>query len=453
MSLINDVLKDLDDRRASPEGLRKAHPDVAIAPVRAKRSQFTNPRLWLALIVLVALALLSVFLFGVYQDYSQRLEQRAGDRQEAAALLISEPMAVAQMTPPATRPVTQVSAVLVQPLNQGLRLELQLSAKVAHAVEALDDARLRVHLPGTELAAILPSVAEYSLLRALDLVSSEDALTLEIKLTQPVGFQTYLLARGQYYALMLDMIARPQPPTVDPEPLITDSAPTATIETLTAPDTPESAPQQLPSEAEKAAPVFSKSSTQLSLQERDRRVSQDALAMLQRGDSAKAVALLSAFIDANPKALVARETWITWALAKQNWPVAEAQLQQALAQFPAEGSLIKLQSRLLTAQQQTSEALQLLQAHLPQHTQDVEYLALMAPLLQQQGAHSQAVELYRSLLRQDAQQAAWWVGLAISLEAMGLNSDALQAYLQARRVPQIDARLKQYADSRIQALE
>ena len=114
--------------------------------------------------------------------------------------------------------------------------------------------------------------------------------------------------------------------------------------------------------------------------------------------------------------------------------------------------IIKLQARLLSAREQQAEALALLNRNLVQNNQDQEYLALLASLFQQQGQHARAIEVYQVLLKKDAEQAQWWVGSAISLEALELKQDALRAYVQARRIPGIDARLKKYAESRIQVL-
>lgn len=98
MSLINDVLKDLDDRRAGGESFQQSHAGGTIAPVRERSSQLNWHRLLLLLIVLVGVLALAVFLYQLYGSYQQRLTTAEAQNQEAMVLL--HPAVKAQITPP-----------------------------------------------------------------------------------------------------------------------------------------------------------------------------------------------------------------------------------------------------------------------------------------------------------------------------------------------------------------
>jgi len=473
MSLINDVLKDLDDRRAGGESIQQSHVGGTIAPVREKSFQINWHRLLLLLIVLVGVLALAAFLHQLYGNYQQRLTTAEAQNQEAMVLL--HPGAKAQITPATTTQVAlsqaQISAVFVTQLDQGARIEVQLTQKVEHQVSAPSQTELMIKLPNTELTTLLPSVAEHPLVDSLDVASEQRGLTLNVTLAKAVNFQTYLLARGQYYALVLDLFAVPEMVNLPSSVVSTESPSKASAKVSTssepaATEREDNVPPKAQGLADESgfysevAPVqtsgktqpFSKTTSMPSLAERDRRVSQNALNRMRSGQAQMAVTELQQFIMENPTAQQARETLAVWALSQAKLELAESVLSEGMQISPQHGAYIKLQARLLSARAQQAEALALLNRNLAQNNQDQEYLALLASLFQQQGQHARAIEVYQVLLKKDEEQAQWWVGSAISLEALELKQDALRAYVQARRIPGIDARLKMYAESRIQAL-
>ena len=469
MSLINDVLKDLDDRRAGGESFQQSHAGGTIAPVRERSSQLNWHRLLLLLIVLVGVLALAVFLYQLYGSYQQRLTTAEAQNQEAMVLL--HPAVKAQITPPTATQVApeqaQISAVFVTQLEQGARIEVQLTQKVEHQVSALSQTELMIKLPNTELTTLLPSVAEHPLVDSLDVASAQRGLILKVTLAKAANFQTYLLARGQYYALVLDLFAVPEMANLSSPVVATESSskvPTDSEPAATEPkDNVRPKAQALADEGGSFSEVdpvqisgktqqFSKTTSIPSLAERDRRASQNALNQMRSGQAQMAVTELQQFITENPTAQQARETLAVWALSQAKLELAENVLSEGMQISPQHGAYIKLQARLLSAREQQAEALALLNRNLAQNNQDQEYLALLASLFQQQGQHARAIEVYQVLLKKDAEQAQWWVGSAISLEALELKQDALRAYVQARRIPGIDARLKKYAESRIQVL-
>jgi Flp pilus assembly protein TadD len=139
-------------------------------------------------------------------------------------------------------------------------------------------------------------------------------------------------------------------------------------------------------------------------------------------------------------------------LTKGSYEEAQYVIDEGLAREPDKSALIKLQARLFMAKNEQVAALLLLKRLKHVNADDTGYLSMLATLHQQQGEHAEALNLYRELLDGNPERSDWWVGQAISLEGLGRNSEALQAYLEARRMPEINARLKQYADERIRAL-
>lgn len=82
-----------------------------------------------------------------------------------------------------------------------------------------------------------------------------------------------------------------------------------------------------------------------------------------------------------------------------------------------------------------------------------EWHALRAGLLQQTGALEAAAEAYRRLIEYDAGRGVWWAGLAISLDQLGAPAEALTAYRRAIQAGGLPPSLLAYANRRIEALQ
>ena len=83
---------------------------------------------------------------------------------------------------------------------------------------------------------------------------------------------------------------------------------------------------------------------------------------------------------------------------------------------------------------------------------DPETSGILAALRQRQGRHNEAVELYRRVVAQQASQGRWWLGLAISLEAQEHYQEALAAYEQGAQTEGLSRESRIYAAQRIAAL-
>lgn len=131
----------------------------------------------------------------------------------------------------------------------------------------------------------------------------------------------------------------------------------------------------------------------------------------------------------------------------------EAVLGEALATVSEAPPIARVLARRLLDRGAVSEALQMLEAYRDTEPLDPEHDAFIAAVQQRLGRHELAADRYRSILAVRPEVSAWWVGLAISEEARGRQVDALQAYRRARNVGNLDARLADYADQRIAAMQ
>ena len=112
----------------------------------------------------------------------------------------------------------------------------------------------------------------------------------------------------------------------------------------------------------------------------------------------------------------------------------------------------KLYARILTEQGRVTQAVEVLLRKPPSTQTDPEYHALLAALHQRQGNHIGAVKTYHYLLKQHPGTSLWWLGMAISLEALQKNKEALAAYQRAKTSGNLNARLGEYTNNRLAAL-
>ena len=179
---------------------------------------------------------------------------------------------------------------------------------------------------------------------------------------------------------------------------------------------------------------------------------QRSVRLLGQGKQQAAQAALSDALAFLPTHIQARETQA--ALLLNNGQVSEAasSLSEALQITPGATPLAKLYARILVDQGDVNEALLVLERARPTVSADPEYHALMAALYRQEKKHAQAALIYQQILMQRPGVASWWMGLALAQDAMGERAQALNAFQRAQRAGGLSAQVLQYVQSRITAL-
>ncbi|AVZ79751.1 hypothetical protein C3497_10115 [Zoogloeaceae bacteirum Par-f-2] len=108
-------------------------------------------------------------------------------------------------------------------------------------------------------------------------------------------------------------------------------------------------------------------------------------------------------------------------------------------------------ARLLVEDGRSAEARPLLDA-LPVSTLSADQLAMLAALQQHSGQHAEAAANFRRALAAGHRRASAWAGLAVSLEALLQPAEARAAWQAALAAGTLDAPLAQYARTRLAAL-
>ena len=141
----------------------------------------------------------------------------------------------------------------------------------------------------------------------------------------------------------------------------------------------------------------------------------------------------------------------TEVLIRQNRPAeARAAIRRVLAADPGNARAVTLFGRLLVGEGSHAEAVRLLEA---QPDPRPEQLALLGTALRKQGRHIEASQAYHRALQARPDEAGWWVGLGVSLENADHPRQALAAYRRAVSLPGLVNRAERFARDRIRRLQ
>ena len=179
---------------------------------------------------------------------------------------------------------------------------------------------------------------------------------------------------------------------------------------------------------------------------------QKAVQLLGRGDEQKARAALNEALSLQPAHVPARETLAALLLNTGHLSEAETLLRTGLRITPSAAALAKLYARLLVDRGDTATAVTVLERALPAAVSDPDYFALLAAFYQRLGRHAQAAQIYRQVLAARPGNASWWLGLAVSLESMAEPTQALEAYERAQQAGGLQANVLRYVQARIAVL-
>lgn len=196
--------------------------------------------------------------------------------------------------------------------------------------------------------------------------------------------------------------------------------------------TPIEAPPQLA--ASSSPPQVRKVASQT---QRAGNVYRQALLQLQQGKEQDGILLLQQSIALQPDFPEARQTLAVTLLMQSRQQEAEAVLEDGLQRHPGHPGLSYLLARIRWEQGKLVDAHSMLDAALLLTPGDPQLHGLLALILQQQGRHPEAASHFLAALRSDPSMPSWLMGLARSWKNMGMNADAQEALeraLQSKRL-------------------
>ncbi|MDF1622890.1 MAG: tetratricopeptide repeat protein [Pseudohongiella nitratireducens] len=199
-------------------------------------------------------------------------------------------------------------------------------------------------------------------------------------------------------------------------------------------------------------PVIARQTREMPLSERDRLQVQDALTLWSQGQQLTALQMLDGFAYENPEAHQSRETLAKLLIQQGEIERALQAAELGLQISPAHPGYKKVKARILLGQSEVPDALALLAATPPSVANDPEYHNLLATAQLAGGEYTDAIESYQSLLRladPRIDTAPLLYGLGSAHLRVGNAAEARQVYQQALQQPGLSANLRAQIERRL----
>lgn len=178
-----------------------------------------------------------------------------------------------------------------------------------------------------------------------------------------------------------------------------------------------------------------------------------AISHIQQGRMADAKQSLQLTLNYNPQNINARQLLVGLLVEEGQQSEAIALLQEGLKITPDHSQFSFDLARLQVETGDQKVALATLQSGLPMAGNNPQYHALLATLLQGEERHDEAVEHYMMALKADPAMPNWLVGIGISLQAQGKLDDATKAFKRAQESGLLTSELTLFVDQRLKQLE
>lgn len=435
MSLVNDMLRDLDARRAAPservplEGLYAVDEEGARRRERSRRLRLGS--MFLGAVILTGL------LVGLM------IGRIVGRTPEGPVL--------AAPTPVAAVAVPQVLEVLPQHVNGRFVLQLLLDHSVAYQ-RTDESGAVSLRLPGLRLSGEPRSGRLQQDGRSLSWrvePQGNDVLVLLVGLGDQLQVSDRLEPAGARWQLWLEAQMQGADVTQSEQPEQVD------LSNLPAADDESAAPEQTPAwqvRAEPASQPAPVARPQVTITARPADPLAEARQAMLDQDYAVAVAQLERVHRLQPRDADAIRLLARAYLGAGQQDKLLGWLPTQLAQVGDDSELRILLARAQLQSGQTQAAVATLAQRRPLLARDPGYHALLAATYQQTGQWRESAEVYRQLVDLRPQQAPWQLGLAIALEQLEQPQQAAQHYQLALRGQGLDDGARRFAISRAQTL-
>lgn len=177
-----------------------------------------------------------------------------------------------------------------------------------------------------------------------------------------------------------------------------------------------------------------------------------ASGLLKSGQSSEAVKVLYKVISLDSGHNRARELLASLLFQNQEYAEATDVLEAGIAQDSGHIPFKLLLARVHMEQGRDTDAILVLESQKPLARDYSDYYALAAALYQRTGRHADAARVYRGLVEVFPGRAVWWMGLGISLQSLNKSEAALAAYKRASRAQGLQPELRDFVQKRIRLL-
>jgi MSHA biogenesis protein MshN len=398
MSLINEVLQDLEKRHASESELRTLPPYVRAVPGRPR----SPVRMYVVAAILVA-----VLIAGAFFIYSSR---RAPEND--ALQIVSKPIAVL-LPAPVSAPKLAVAPPVAEPPAQ---------------------------------TATFNPVSRRS--DELSLVAPLSARTEKPAASGPSAKPGFARPLADVVAAPLPQAKKPQAPAV--ETLSKAEVPTKPPAPVAERVTP---PPPLPSAAAESVPgAIDKQMREVTPPERAEIAFRRGVAQLQEGRANAAELDFRDALKQDPSHSSARQALLGLLLDSGRNNEAEQLLRKAIEINPRQPRHAMVLARLEVERGEVAGAINTMVGALPYVRSDPDFHAFLAALLQREGRHREAVDYYHAALRGVPGNGVWMMGLGISLRAANQSAEARDTFQRAIESKQLTPELQEFVERQLREL-
>jgi len=398
MSLINQVLRDLEKRHASEPELKSLPPYVRAVPYRAQSA------IWLfavaAIVVLVPIAI-TYFVYSPGHAPASDAPQMVSKPAPVPA-----PEAVPVPKPPAAAPVTE-SPAQAAAFNPVSRLSDELSL-----VAPLSAPRAKPATPGRSM-------------------KPGEAIALSKAGTGPVP------QADETQAPAGETLSKADAPTKPPAAIAERVSPPPSVPLAAARSPPNAIDKQMREvmPSERAEIAFRRGVTQL-----------------QEGRANAAELEFRDALKQDPSHSGALQALLGLLLESRRNNEAEQLVRKALEINPRQPRHAMVLARLEVERGEVTGAINTMVGALPYVQSDPDFYAFLAALLQREGRHREAADYYRSALRGVPGNGVWMMGLGISLRASNQSAEARDAFQRAIDSQQLSPQLQEFVERQLREL-
>jgi len=457
MSLINQMLKDLEARRKKEE--KPLRPAISAVEAADKKPH----RRWLLVLVVILLITavpVAQRYFGEKKDNSAEVTA-IGAVQPAPAVETAPEEKKGRVKTASLQPVeTQLLGWQLLPHPQGERIVFEFDQQPVFTIShpAPDQTAIILEQSTFSFSQIaVPHSAR--LLHDIRFEDREGISEIFLFTSGDVFSKAFVLESGfqQGYRLIVELATpggrtEPDVATVPPAAPSTAGIPVAEEQTVAKEEkTISENPKTEVPIVEKTA-RNSRKKVPLTKMEQAELAWQKAVKAWQMGDSAATRIALRNCLQLQPDHLKASELQVSLALRSGQRGKVIALLQGAIEKWPEHAKFRTSYATLLAAQGENEQARKVLDDTLPAAASNADYIALTAELEQRLGRNENAVRQYTKALRLRSGEGRWWSGLGIALEQLGEPQRALMAYRQALRDNRLAQKLKQFVQERSREL-
>jgi MSHA biogenesis protein MshN len=212
-------------------------------------------------------------------------------------------------------------------------------------------------------------------------------------------------------------------------------------------------PGQRPQGVETDLPVaVTKQIKEAGPQQRAENEYQKASSLIQQGRNGEALPVLEQALRMDPQNATVRQTLAGLLVDARRNDEAIARLQEGLATDRSQPGMAMLLARLQVDKGDLRPAIETLQRTQSYAGDRADYHAFVAALYQRDSRHKEAVEHYIAALRKSPQNGIWWMGLGISLQAENRLNEARDAFVRSRATSTLPPDLLAFVEQKVSQL-